>query len=95
MDISPIHIAVSIVVLAVIVLLVFAIGRKGKEIPINKPLFALGLLIVGVVAVLLLTDVIESGVAAIIGIVGIGLIATSWICQTVNVDGGAGTVELK
>ena len=43
----------------------------------NKTLFAFGLLIVGVAAVLLLADVIESGVAAIIGIVGIGLIAAS------------------
>lgn len=78
MNISHIpYILVSILVLAVLVLLVFAIGRMGKEIPINKPLFALGLLIVGVAVGLLLTDVIESGVAALIGIVGIGLIAAS------------------
>jgi len=43
----------------------------------NKTLFAIGLLIVGVDVVLLLMDVIESGVAAAIGIVGIGLIAAS------------------
>lgn len=43
----------------------------------NKTLFAIGLLIVGIDAVLLLTNVIESGVAAMIGIVGIGLIAAS------------------
>ena len=43
----------------------------------NKTLFAIGLLIVGVAVVLLLMDVIESGVAAVIGIVGIGLIAAS------------------
>jgi FtsH-binding integral membrane protein len=77
MNISQIPILVSIIVLAVIVLLVFAIGKRGKEIPINKTLFAMGLLIVGVAVVLLLMNVIESGVAAIIGIVGIGLIAAS------------------
>ena len=43
----------------------------------NITLFAIGLLIVGVDAVLLLISVIESGVAAMIGIVGIGLIAAS------------------
>ena len=77
MNISQIYILVSIIVLAVIVLLAFAIGKRGKEIPINKTLFAMGLLIVGVAVVLLLMNVIESGVAAIIGIVGIGLIAAS------------------
>jgi len=77
MSISQIPILVSIIVLAVIVLLVLAIGQRGKEIPINKALFAIGLLIAGVAAVLLLMDVIESGVAAVIGIVGIGLIAAS------------------
>ncbi len=77
MNISQIYIAVSILALAVIVLVVVAIGKRGKEIPINKTLFAIGLLIVGVAAVLLLMDVIESGVAAIIGIVGIGLISAS------------------
>lgn len=77
MNISPIYILVSIIVVAVIVLLVFVIGKRRKEIPINKTLFAIGLLIVGVAVVLLLMDVIESGVAAVIGIVGIGLIAAS------------------
>lgn len=41
----------------------------------NKFLFDIGLLMAGVAVVLLLMDVIESGVAAMIGIVGIGLIA--------------------
>lgn len=77
MNISQIPILVSIIVLAVIVLLVVAIGKRKTEIPINKTLFAIGLLIVGVAVVLLLMDVIESGVAALIGIVGIGLIAAS------------------
>jgi FtsH-binding integral membrane protein len=77
MNISQIYIFVTIIVLAVITLLVFVIGKRGKEIPINKTLFAIGLLIVGIAVVLLLIDVIESGVAAIIGIVGIGLIAAS------------------
>jgi len=77
MNISPIYILVSIMVLAVITLLVFVIGKRGKEMPINKTLFAIGLLIVGVAVVLLLMGVIESGVAAAIGIVGIGLIAAS------------------
>jgi FtsH-binding integral membrane protein len=77
MNISQIYILVSIIALAVIALLVFVIGKRGKEIPINKTLFAIGLLVVGVAVVLLLMDVIESGVAAAIGIVGIGLIAAS------------------
>jgi hypothetical protein len=73
MNISQIY----ILVLAVIVLLVFVIGKRGKEIPVNKTLFAIGLLIVGVAVVLLLMDVIEPGVAAVTGMVGIGLIAAS------------------
>lgn len=40
-------------------------------------LFAVGLVIVAIAAVLLVMDVIESGVAAMIGILGIGLIAAS------------------
>jgi FtsH-binding integral membrane protein len=78
MNISQIpYILGSIIVLAVIVLLVFVIGKRGKEISINKTLFAIGLLIVGVAVVLLLMDLIESGIAAAIGMVGIGLIAAS------------------
>ena len=80
MNISQISILASIIVIAVItLLLLIIIGKQGKEIPIIKTLFAIGLLIVGVAVVLLLMDVIESGVAAVIGIVGIGLIATSGI----------------
>ena len=77
MNILQSYILVSVIVLAFIVLLVLVIGKRGREMPINKTLFAIGLLIVGVAAVLLLMDVIESGVAALIGIVGIGLIAAS------------------
>jgi hypothetical protein len=44
---------------------------------VNKTMFGLGLLIVLIAAALLLLDVIESGVAAAIGILGIGLIAAS------------------
>jgi len=77
MNISQAYLFVSIVVLAIVILLVIAIGRKKKELPINKTFFFIGLLIVGVAATLLMLDVIESGVAAIIGIVGIGLIAAS------------------
>ena len=78
MDISQIYILVSIVAVAIIVLLVIAIGnKKGMEIPINKSLFAIGLLIVCVAIRLLLMDIIESGLAALIGIVGIGLISAS------------------
>lgn len=43
----------------------------------NKTLFVIGLLIVFIAAALLVLNVIESGVAALIGIVGIGLIAAS------------------
>jgi len=79
MNFSQIYILASIIVLAVITLLliIIIIGMRGKEMPISKTLFAIGLLIIGVAVVLLLMDVIESGVAAVIGIMGIGLIATS------------------
>jgi len=43
----------------------------------NKTLFIIGLVIVGIDATLLLMNVIESGVAAAIGMLGIGLIAAS------------------
>jgi len=78
MNISQSYILISIVVIAILVLLIIAISKKrGMEIPINKSLFAIGLLIVGVAVTLLLMDIIESGVAALIGIVGISLIAAS------------------
>jgi hypothetical protein len=44
---------------------------------INKITFGLGLLIALTAATLLFFGVIESGIAALIGILGIGLIATS------------------
>jgi hypothetical protein len=44
---------------------------------INKAMFGLGLLIALIAATLLFFGVIESGVAALIGMVGIGLIAAS------------------
>lgn len=78
MNILQSYILVSIIVIGILVLLFIAIGKKrGIEIPINKPLFAIGLLIVGIAVTLLLMDTIESGVAALISIVGIGLIAAS------------------
>jgi hypothetical protein len=43
----------------------------------NKTLFVIGLLIAVIAAALLVLDIIESGVAALIGIVGIGIIAAS------------------
>ena len=77
MNVSPSYLLVSIIILAVVVLLVFAIVKRGQQLPIDKTLFALGLLIVGIAVMLLLLDVIESGVAALIGMVGVGLIAAS------------------
>jgi len=44
---------------------------------INKTLFVVGLLIVLVAVVLLLLNIIESGVAGLIGVVGLSLIAAS------------------
>jgi hypothetical protein len=44
---------------------------------IKKTVFGLGLLIALTAATLLFLGVIESGIAALIGIVGIGLIAAS------------------
>ena len=44
---------------------------------VNKTMFGLGLLIVLVTGTLLVMNVIESGVAAAIGMLGIGLIAAS------------------
>jgi hypothetical protein len=53
-----------------------------KDVAMNKALFALGLIVALTAAVLLVLGVIESGVAALIGIVGIGLIATSGRVRT-------------
>jgi hypothetical protein len=44
---------------------------------INKAMFGLGLLIALSAATLLFFGVVESGIAAVIGIVGIGLIGAS------------------
>jgi hypothetical protein len=44
---------------------------------VNKTMFVLGLLVALSAAALLVLDLIESGVAAAIGILGIGLIAAS------------------
>jgi hypothetical protein len=44
---------------------------------VNKTMFGLGLSIALIAAALLLLDVIESGVAAAIGMIGIALLATS------------------
>ena len=44
---------------------------------VNKTMFGLGLLIALMAAALLLLDVIESGVAGAIGMIGIALLATS------------------
>lgn len=48
-----------------------------EALPMNKSLFTLGLCIALAAAALLFLNVIESGVAAVIGILGIGLIAVS------------------
>jgi hypothetical protein len=50
---------------------------KESSMNVNKTMFVLGLLIALTAAALLLMDIIESGVAAAIGILGIGLIAAS------------------
>ena len=57
----------------------FSVYNKDKEFAmnINKTIFGLGLLIALTAATLLFLGSIESGVAAVIGIVGIGLIAAS------------------
>jgi hypothetical protein len=67
----------SLEIAVVTLLLLVIIGKRGKEIAIKKTLFTIGLPIVGIAVVLLLMDMIEFRVAEIIGIVGIGLIATS------------------
>ena len=46
---------------------------------VNKAIFGLGLLIALTAATLLFLGVIESGLAAVIGIVGIGLIGASGV----------------
>ena len=43
----------------------------------NTPMFVVGVLIALIAAALLVLNVIESGVAALIGIIGIGLIGAS------------------
>ena len=57
----------------------FTVYIKDKEFAmnINKTIFGLGLFIALTAATLLFLGAIESGVAALIGIVGIGLIAAS------------------
>ena len=50
----------------------------------NKILFIIGLVICGIAAGLLLLGAIESGVAALVGIVGIGLIGSSAVIFTPN-----------
>jgi len=51
--------------------------NKEFAMNVNKTMFGLGLLIVLVAATLLVLDVIESGIAAAVGMLGIGLIAAS------------------
>jgi hypothetical protein len=51
--------------------------KKEFTMNINKALFILGISIALTAAVLLLLDVIESGIAGLIGVVGISLIAAS------------------
>jgi hypothetical protein len=55
--------------------------RRREDVPVldnvNRVQFSLGLLVVLIAAALLLLDVIESGVAGAMGIIGIGLIAAS------------------
>ena len=48
----------------------------------NKILFIVGLCIALAAAVLLLLNISESGVAAVIGILGIGLIGASGRCKS-------------
>ena len=57
----------------------FPVYNQSKEFAmnINKTMFGLGLLVALGAAALLFFGVIESGIAAVIGIVGIGLIALS------------------
>jgi hypothetical protein len=50
----------------------------------NKILLVIGLVICGIAAGLLLMGAIESGVAALTGIVGIGLIGSSAVTLTPN-----------
>jgi hypothetical protein len=58
---------------------VFSVYNLSKEFTmnVNKTMFGLGLLIALTAATLLVLGVIESGVAAAIGMLGIGLIAAS------------------
>ena len=56
----------------------------GDGLAMNKILFIIGLVICGVAAGLLLLGAIESGVAALIGVIGIGLIGSSAVVFTPN-----------
>lgn len=51
--------------------------HTGVDAIVNTPMFAVGLLIALIAAALLVLNVIESGIAALVGIIGIGLIAAS------------------
>jgi hypothetical protein len=50
----------------------------------NKILFIIGLVICGIAAGLLSLGAIESGIAALIGVLGIGLIGSSAVVFTPN-----------
>jgi len=56
----------------------------GDGLAMNRVLFVFGLVICGIAAGLLLMGAIESSVAALIGVVGIGLIGSSAVIFTPN-----------
>jgi hypothetical protein len=56
-------------------------AKQEFPLTLSRFRFGLGLLIALIAAVLLFLDVIESGVAAMIGVIGIGLIASSTVVR--------------
>lgn len=57
------------------------INLKGDGSTMNKTVFFIGLAICLIAAALLVFNVIESGIAGLIGFIGIALIATSAVAK--------------
>ena len=76
---TPFVIGLLVALAAGGLLLLYVIQRRGIHVNVNAPAFVIGLLIALAAGGLLLLGVIESGPAAAIGVVGIGLIGASAI----------------
>ncbi len=76
---------ILLAIAAVLLVLMVVFRKKIRKITINKPLFILGILLASTGAFLMWNAHIlgenATGIATVIGIVGIGLIATSGVSK--------------